>query len=114
VAGRVKGAPPLRQANDTSLDMADRVLTTSVEICERRAGATCADRECGHRQCWLHESKITELTLPARWPQQPARHPAQSHAGLRSATSDRSWPGPPTGPTITSKHEIKIPNLPGE
>lgn len=32
------------------------------EVRERRAEGACADRRCGHRQCWIEEAHVTELT----------------------------------------------------
>ena len=32
------------------------------EVRERRAGGACADRDCGHRACWIEEARVTELT----------------------------------------------------
>lgn len=32
------------------------------EVRERRAGGACADRDCGHRACWIEEAHVTELT----------------------------------------------------
>jgi hypothetical protein len=32
------------------------------EVRERRAEAACADCRCGHRQCWIEEAHVTELT----------------------------------------------------
>ena len=32
------------------------------EVRERRADDACADRRCGHRQCWIEEAHVTELT----------------------------------------------------
>src|ERR1019366_472392 len=31
------------------------------EVRERRADDACADRRCGHRQCWIEEAHVTEL-----------------------------------------------------
>jgi hypothetical protein len=32
------------------------------EVRERRADGACADRRCAHRQCWIEEAHVTELT----------------------------------------------------
>ncbi|HEX2322589.1 MAG TPA: IS1380 family transposase [Streptosporangiaceae bacterium] len=48
------------------------------EVRERRCDTACADRECGHRRCWIEEAHVTELTSLLRggrrdelaaWPQ---------------------------------------------
>jgi hypothetical protein len=36
------------------------------EVRERRADAACADRQCGHRRCWIEEAHVTELTALLR------------------------------------------------
>ena len=36
------------------------------EVRERRAGDACADRQCGHRKCWIEEAHVTELTALLR------------------------------------------------
>jgi len=51
-----------------------RVLEETWQICidprgevrERRADAACADRCCGHRECWVEEAHVTELTALLR------------------------------------------------
>lgn len=37
------------------------------EVRERRAADACADRRCGHPQCWVQEAHVTELTGLLRW-----------------------------------------------
>jgi hypothetical protein len=32
------------------------------EVRERRAQSACPNRSCGHRQCWIEEAHVTELT----------------------------------------------------
>jgi hypothetical protein len=32
------------------------------EVRERRAEGACADRDCGHRACWIEEAHVSELT----------------------------------------------------
>ena len=32
------------------------------EVRERRADGACADRRCAHRDCWIEEAHVTELT----------------------------------------------------
>jgi hypothetical protein len=32
------------------------------EVCERRSGDACGDRDCAHRGCWIEEAHVTELT----------------------------------------------------
>ena len=65
------------------------------EVRERRAGGACADRECGHRACWIEEAHVTELTGILRggrhddiatWPQ-AMRHlrPPRAAAPRRAA-----------------------------
>ena len=34
----------------------------SVTTIERRADQACGDRHCAHRQCWIEEAHVTELT----------------------------------------------------
>jgi hypothetical protein len=36
------------------------------EVRERRSDAACADRQCGHRRCWVEEAHVTELTAILR------------------------------------------------
>ena len=36
------------------------------ELRERRADSACANRECGHRKCWVEEAHVTELTAILR------------------------------------------------
>lgn len=36
------------------------------EVRERRADGACANRECGHRRCWVEEARVTELTALLR------------------------------------------------
>jgi hypothetical protein len=32
------------------------------EVRERRADGACANRDCGHRKCWVQEAQVAELT----------------------------------------------------
>jgi len=36
------------------------------EVRERRADEACAGRSCGHRECWIEEAHVTELTALLR------------------------------------------------
>jgi hypothetical protein len=36
------------------------------EVRERRADDACAQRDCGHRRCWVEEAHVTELTALLR------------------------------------------------
>ena len=36
------------------------------EVRERRSGEACGDRCCGHRDCWIEEAHVTELTALLR------------------------------------------------
>jgi hypothetical protein len=49
----------LRQVPEQAWQIA---IAPDGEVRERRAEGACADCRCGHRQCWIEEAYVTELT----------------------------------------------------
>jgi hypothetical protein len=78
------------------------------EVRERRAEGACADRDCGHRGCWIEEAHVTELTGILRggrhddiatWPQAMRIFARRERAAGRGSRSPLPGPGPmPSSP----------------
>ena len=62
------------------------------EVCERRSGDACGDRDCAHRGCWIEEAHVTELTGLLR--EGPAGDPLASWPKTMRVFARRERPHP--------------------